>query len=153
MPIGKPGGTDLKILLVEDNRSQRLSNERALVAAGYEVICAENVESAVRRAKEHLPDLLLLDLVLSRVGALELLSRLKHGRRTAKIPVIILSGLSEQKRQKLIEAGAEDYLEKSAILGDDGVSLLPEALQQLMFRLNRKRGAPFARGLAAKSSG
>jgi twitching motility two-component system response regulator PilG len=78
MEQGRPN--IVKILLVEDSRTLRLSNERALLKAGYEVICAEDGESALRCAKEQMPDLILLDLLLPRVSGLEVLTRLKHNR-------------------------------------------------------------------------
>ena len=136
----------MKILLVEDSRTLCVANERALLKAGYEVISAEDGESALQAAKKHLPDLILLDLLLPRVNGVEVLTRLKHGRGTAKIPVIILSGLSERNRQKLIDAGAEDYIEKSTIVSDKGVNRLPQVLSELFARINRKQkaaGQPF----------
>jgi DNA-binding response OmpR family regulator len=134
----------MKILLVEDSRTLRLTNERALVQAGYEVISAEDGESALQRAKEQRPDLILLDLLLPKVSGLEVLTRLKHNRDTAKIPVVALSGLSEKNRQKLIEAGAEDYLEKSSVFTDKGLNRLPQVLEGVICRINRKRGIPFS---------
>jgi DNA-binding response OmpR family regulator len=118
----------VKILLVEDSRTLRLNNERALLKAGYDVICAEDGESALCCAQEQMPDLVLLDLFLPRVSGLEVLTRLKHNRTTAGISVIVVSGLSERNRQKLIDAGAEDYLEKNAIIPDKGLNRLPQAL-------------------------
>ena len=50
----------MKILLVEDSRTLKVSNERALLKAGYEVICAEDGEAALQCAKEQMPDLILL---------------------------------------------------------------------------------------------
>jgi DNA-binding response OmpR family regulator len=140
----------VKILLVEDSRTLRLSNERALLNAGYEVIWAEDGESALRCAKQQMPDLILLDLLLPRVSGLEVLTRLKHARGTAKIPVIVLSGLSERNRQRLIDAGAEDYLEKSAILLEKGPNRLPQLLAELISRINRKRGIPENQELVKK---
>ena len=85
------------------------------------------------------------------MNGLEVLTRLKHGRSTANIPVIALSGLSERNRQKLIEAGAEEYVEKSAILTDKGVNRLPQVLAELISRINRRRGTPSSASLAAAS--
>ena len=141
----------MKILLVEDSRALRLSNEHALRNAGHEVICAEDGEAALECAKQHRPDLILLDLLLPRMNGLEVLTRLKHGRSTGKIPVTALSGLSERNRQKLIDAGAEDYVEKSAILTDKGVNRLPQVLTELIARINRRRGIPCSASLAAAS--
>lgn len=140
----------MKILLVEDSRILKLFNEQALLKAGYEVICAEDGESALRCAKEQMPDLILLDLLLPRVSGLEVLTRLKHNRATAGIPVVALTGLPERNRQKLVDAGAEDYLEKSAIITDKGTSRLPEVLEALIARINRKRGIPFSPVLARR---
>ena len=67
----------VKILLVEDSRTLRLSNERALQKAGYEVTCAEDGESALRCDKEQMPNLILLELLLPGVSGLEVLTRLK----------------------------------------------------------------------------
>jgi DNA-binding response OmpR family regulator len=134
----------VKILLVEDSRALRLSNEHALRNAGHEVLCAEDGESALQCAREKKPDLVLLDLLLPRMNGLEVLTRLKHGRATAKIPVIALSGLSERNRQKLIDAGAEDYVEKSTIIDDKGGNRLPQVLAELICRINLRRGSPFS---------
>ena len=141
----------MKILLVEDSRALRLSNEHALRSAGHEVICAEDGEAALHNARDHKPDLILLDLLLPRMQGVEVLTRLKHERSTAHIPVVILSGLSERNRQKLIDAGAEDYVEKSSILTDKGVNRLPQVLGELISRINRRRGMPCSATLAASS--
>jgi len=133
----------VKILLVEDSKLLRLTNERTLVKAGYDVISAEDGEEALRCAKEHRPDLILLDLLLPKISGLEVLNRLKHNRDTAKIPVVALSGLSEKNRQKLLDAGADDYLEKNSVITDKGDSRLPKILEEVICRINRKRGIAF----------
>lgn len=142
----------MKILLVEDSKLLRLTNERALVKAGYEVICAEDGEQALRCAKEQKPDLILLDLLLPKVSGMEVLARLKHNRDTARIPVVAVSGLSEKNRQKLMEAGAEDYLEKNAVITDKGLNRLPKILEDVICRINRKRGIPFSPILQKKGT-
>jgi DNA-binding response OmpR family regulator len=133
----------VKILLVEDSKLLRLTNERTLTKAGYEVISAEDGEAALRCAKEQKPDLILLDLLLPKVSGLEVLTRLKHNRDTAKIPVVALSGLSDKNRQRLIDAGADDYLEKNSVFTEKGPSRLPKILEEVICRINRKRGIPF----------
>ena len=102
----------MKILLVEDSKLLRITNERTLVKAGYDVISAEDGEEALRCAKEQKPDLILLDLLLPKVSGLEVLTRLKHNRDTAKIPVVALSGLSDKNRQRLLDAGRMNTLKK-----------------------------------------
>ncbi len=129
----------MKILLIEDSGTLRLSNERALLEAGYAVICAEDGESGVRRAKQQMPDLILLDLLPPKVIGFEVSARLKHSRGTARIPAIAVNGHSERSRQRLIEANAEDFLEKSAIMTEKGTNRLPQALGELIRRMNRRR--------------
>jgi DNA-binding response OmpR family regulator len=133
----------VKILLVEDSKLLGLTNERTLVKAGYDVISAEDGEEALRCAKEQKPDLILLDLLLPKVSGLEVLTRLKHNRDTAKIPVVALSGLSDKNRQRLIDAGADGYLEKNSVITEKGLNRLPKILEDIICRINRKRGINF----------
>ena len=130
----------MKILLVEDSETLRLSNERALVEAGHEVACADDCDSALQTARDQTPDLILLDLIAPKGRELEVLTRLKHSRATAKIPVIALSALPEKKCHKLLDAGMEDYVDKRAIVSEGGINCLPQLLERLMHRINRKRG-------------
>ena len=135
---------NVKILLVEDSKTIRRENEGALQKAGYEVICAEDGETALRMAQEQKPDLILLDLILPKLSGPEVLRRLKAERTTTTIPVVVLSSLSEKNRQKLMEAGAEEYLEKGALMPGKGINLLPKELENVICRINRKRGIAFS---------
>ena len=135
---------NVKILLVEDSLPIRRANESALHRAGYEVICAEDGESVLPLAQQHKPDLILLDMILPKLSGPEVLRQLKGTAETADIPVVVLSSLSEKNRQKLIEEGAEDYLEKGELMPSQGVNLLPHALENVICRINRKRGIAFS---------
>src|SRR6266496_299055 len=85
---------NVKILLVEDSKPIQRENEGALTKAGYEVLCAEDGQSAIQMAQEKNPDLILLDMILPKLSGPEVLRRLKSDARTAKIPVVVLSSLS-----------------------------------------------------------
>jgi len=134
----------VKILLVEDSKPMRRENEHALLDAGYEVVCAVDGESAVRFAHDLKPDLILLDMILPKLSGPEVLKRLKSDPGTAGIPVVVLSSLSEKNRQKLMEEGAEEYLEKNEVMASHGVNVLPKMLENIICRINRKRGIPFS---------
>ena len=134
----------MKILLVEDSRAIRLENERVLIEAGYEVICAEDGQRALQLAGERQPDLILLDLLLPKMGGPEVLEYLKSNPGTAQIPVVVLSALYGKNREKLMAAGAEDYLEKNALMAN-GQNLLPKVLEDVICRINRRRGIAFTR--------
>jgi DNA-binding response OmpR family regulator len=135
----------VKILLGEDSRNIRLENERALGHAGYEVICARDGKEAPHCAREQHPDLILLDLLLPKMTGIEVLTHLKGQPATADIPVVVVSGLSDKNRQKLIEAGADDYLEKGTSMPCKGTNLVPQLLVDVICRINRKRGVAFSR--------
>jgi CheY-like chemotaxis protein len=134
----------VKILLVEDSKPIRRENETILQQAGYEVICAEDGESALQMAREQRPDLILLDMILPKVSGPKVLQTLKGDGSTAAIPVVVLSSLSEKNRQKLLDAGAEEYLEKNLVMPSRGMNLLPKALENVICRINRKRGIDFS---------
>lgn len=134
----------MKILLVEDSVAIRLENERVLHRAGYEVVCAKDGESALALAKEQQPDLILLDMILPRMSGPEVLEHLKKDEATVNIPVVVLSSLTEKNRQKLVEAGAEEYVEKNTLTPMPGVNLLPKVLETVMCRINRRRGVAFS---------
>ena len=133
----------MKILLVEDSRALRLENERALIQTGYEVICAADGEAALQLASEQQPDLILLDLLLPKMNGPEVLDYLKSNPKTAQIPVVVLSGMYGKNREKLMAAGAEDFLEKNTLMAN-GQNLLPKVLEDVICRINRKRGIAFA---------
>jgi len=134
----------VRILLVEDSKPLRRENEGALQRAGYEVICAEDGETALEMAQEGHPDLILLDMILPKMTGPEVLRHLKSEAKTKDIPVVVLSSLSEKNRQKLLEEGAEDYLEKGTLMPMRGLNLLPSALENVICRINRKRGIAFS---------
>jgi CheY-like chemotaxis protein len=67
----------MKILLIEDSKFQRIASERALVKAGYDVIQAGDGEAGLRIARENIPDLVLLDMMLPKVSGNDVLRALK----------------------------------------------------------------------------
>jgi CheY-like chemotaxis protein len=75
---------------------------------------------------------------------------LKHSRVTANIPVVAVSGLSEKNRQRLIEAGADDDLEKSSVINEKGLSRIVQVPEGVICRINRKRSLNFSPILETK---
>ena len=78
----------MKVLLVEDSKFLKVATERALSSAGYEVISAGDGELGLRVAREHLPALILLDVMLPKMSGPEVLKALKKEPATAAIPVV-----------------------------------------------------------------
>jgi DNA-binding response OmpR family regulator len=67
----------MKILLIEDSKFQRMASERALLNAGYSVIHAKDGDEGLRAARENIPDLILLDMMLPKLSGLDVLRALK----------------------------------------------------------------------------
>jgi CheY-like chemotaxis protein len=85
----------MNVLIVEDSRFLRVSNERALQHAGYNVITAADGEEGLRLALERKPDLVVLDLMLPKLPGYEVLRELRKHRETAKILVMVVSSLPQ----------------------------------------------------------
>lgn len=103
------------ILLVEDSRSMRLVSERALARAGYSVTTARDGEEALRLAFERLPDLILLDMLLPKLGGLQVMQALKKHSLTAEIPIVIISSLPQTNEARLKKEGAVAYFDKTGL--------------------------------------
>ena len=82
------------VLVAEDDPSVRLAIEFVLKYEGFEVVFAEDGVKAVEVAKNELPDVILLDHIMPRMGGKEVLSALKCHAPTSEIPVFVLSGMS-----------------------------------------------------------
>jgi|SRR5580765_2081898 len=107
------------ILLVEDSKVQKLAGETLLLTAGYLVLLACDGEEALELARESVPDLVLLDLLLPGIGGEEVLYSLKRDARTEQIPVIVVSHLPPANFANLKAAGAAEYFHKSRFLQDE----------------------------------
>jgi class 3 adenylate cyclase len=102
-----------RILIVDDNPSNRDLLNRQLVRAGHTVVEAEGGHAALEKLAEGKFDLILLDLLMPEISGYELLYRLKENSDTRDIPVIMMSALDDlDSTIRCIEAGAVDYLAK-----------------------------------------
>jgi len=103
----------------------RVAVQRALTRAGYTVHTTDHGEAGLCAARETLPDLIVLDLVLPTISGLEVLKELKGDAITKNIPVIVLAALSEPTKEELLNAGAAACVEKSdKLLDNDSVALI-----------------------------
>jgi PAS domain S-box-containing protein len=119
-----------EILVIEGSKFMRIAVQRALTGAGYTVQIANHGEAGLRAARETLPDLILLDLVLPTISGLDVLKALKRGAITKNIPVIVLAALSEPTQEELLNEGATACLEKSdKLLENDSVALIHTVTQ------------------------
>ena len=99
-----------KILLVEDNETNRKMLSRRLVKRGYEVILAVDGESSLTMAESEAPDLILMDMSLPILDGWEATRRLKAAPATRQIPVIALTAHAmSSDRDKALAVGCNDY--------------------------------------------
>jgi two-component system alkaline phosphatase synthesis response regulator PhoP len=104
---------DELILVVEDEADIQELLEYTLGKDGYRVDVTDRGEEALELAQEHLPALVVLDLMLPGLDGLEVCRRLKRVEQTRGIPVIILTAKGEEEDVVAgFEAGADDYVTK-----------------------------------------
>jgi len=102
-----------KVLLVEDNPQNRYLVTFLLEKNGYEVISAEDGETAVEMAMQQVPDLILMDVQLPLLDGYEATRRIKADERTKHIPLVALTAHSMKgDRGKALAAGCDEYITK-----------------------------------------
>ncbi len=102
-----------KILVIEDEPDLQQVLEYNLRQAGHDVLLAGRGEDGLRLAREQLPDLVLLDLMLPDISGTEVCKSLRDGAATRKLPVIMLTARGEEiDRVVGFELGADDYVVK-----------------------------------------
>lgn len=102
-----------KILVIEDWAETRNLFLQCLEAKGFYAIGAENGRLGIQLAQEHLPDLILCDIVMPQLDGYGVLTTLRHGPVTATIPFIFVTAkVTRTDIRKGMELGANDYLTK-----------------------------------------
>jgi len=101
------------VLVVDDNRLNRLKLARGLEQQGYAVNTAENGREALEMLRSTSFELLLLDIMMPEVDGFQVLEEMKSDPGLRDIPVIVISALEEMDSVvKCIEMGAEDHMPK-----------------------------------------
>jgi len=132
-----------KILVVDDEADSRRVLKTALEGRDFMVLLASRAEEALEAAARERPDLVLSDVVMPYMSGLTLCRRLKADKRTASLPVVLMSGMrrGDVEQSEGLEHGADDY-----ILKPFSSRLLLARLQALLRRRARE-GAPEAETL------
>jgi len=100
------------ILLVDDN-SSNLAVLFHILRDDYNILTVLNGTSALEKANSYMPDLILLDIIMPDMSGFEVLTELKKSDNTKQIPVIFITGLSdEEDERKGLAIGAVDYIRK-----------------------------------------
>jgi len=103
-----------KILLIEDEELIIRLLSKKLAAIGYDVSLAMDGREGLEKIKQIVPDLVLLDIVMPRMGGFEVMAEMKKDEKIAGIPVIIISNSGQPlELERAKDLGAVDWLVKT----------------------------------------
>ncbi len=124
-----------KILIVEDNKDNRLLLNQILKYHGYDVIEAVNGEEGVDMAKAHMPDLILMDIQLPVMDGLTAIRMLKNDPDTRHIKIIAITSFAMKgDRENILDTGADNYIAKPI-----NTKLLSEAVKATLGGVKEER--------------
>ncbi len=101
------------ILLVEDDKNQRLLYEQELRFEGYEILAAIDGKDALEKVEEQLPDIVVMDINMPRMDGIESMGRIIN--KNKQIPIIINTAYSDYK-DNFMSWAADAYIVKSSDL-------------------------------------
>ena len=111
--------SDKVVLVVEDNAANMKFFHALLDAHGYIVLQATNGMEGLRMAREHRPDLILMDLQLPDISGLEVTRQLKEDDALKAIPVIAVTAFAMVgDEEKCLENGCDGYISKPISITD-----------------------------------
>jgi len=102
-----------RILVVDDSPSQLFGMQKIIEKMGHEVLSATNGEEGVRTAKEQIPDMILMDVVMPELNGFQATRKISRDERTSHIPIIMVTTKNLQTDKVWgMRQGAKDYLVK-----------------------------------------
>ena len=125
-----------KLLIIEDDRSLANVVEYNFANSGYEVFCARDGQDGINQARNRLPDIILLDLMIPVIDGIEVCRQLRAESTTRETPIIMVTAKSEEVDQLIgFSVGADDYVIKPF-----SVRVLMEKVKTLLRRHARSQG-------------
>lgn len=123
-------GNNKKILVVDDEQDIVETLKFMLEAQGYDCYCAYDGETGLNMAKEIIPDLMILDVMMPKINGYKISRLLKYDNKYKDIPIIMVTARS-QEDDKLIgqETGVNEYITKPFEL-DDVIAKVKEYLEK-----------------------
>ena len=107
-----------KVLIVEDNELNMKLFHDLLEAQGYETLQTREGLQALSLAREHRPDLILMDIQLPEISGLEVTKWLKEDEELASIPVVAVTAFAMKgDEERIRQGGCEAYISKPISIG------------------------------------
>ena len=101
------------LVLIIDDETANIIALTNILSSEYDVFAAKNGVDAISLAEEHMPDVILLDVIMPEMDGYEVISTLKTLEKTKDIPVIFITGLDNiEAERKGLALGAADYIPK-----------------------------------------
>jgi two-component system, cell cycle response regulator DivK len=101
------------VLIVEDNEKNMKLARDVLQAKGYKTLEATSGEDGVKLAKQHVPDLVLMDIQLPGINGIEAFKQIRADAKTARVPVVALTAsVTPTDRSAINAAGFDAFVSK-----------------------------------------
>ncbi len=118
-----------KILIADDDPFLTQIYSTRLTKDGHQVVACSDGQTALQKAIETKPDLIVLDIMLPQLNGLDVLSSIRENKQLAKIPVIMLSNLTHAEEQEEAKRrGATEFLAKVQMSPSQVVAALQKYL-------------------------
>jgi DNA-binding response OmpR family regulator len=102
---------EITLLVIDDDSLMQKVVEASLMKDNYKIYFASDGETGIQLAKEYLPDLILLDVVMPGIDGFEVCARIRNDERLLYIPIIMITALDDRDSKiQGLEAGADDYI-------------------------------------------
>lgn len=119
-----------KILLIEDDPDQIFLYSTQFKLENLELLVAQTGKEGLEKIKKEIPDLILLDILLSDINGIEILKKIKEDSTTKKIPVILLTNLIKKELiDKGKKYGALDFWLKTEIMPKEIIKRVKKILK------------------------
>ncbi len=144
-----PMNTPARILVADDNETNRDILQARLEANGYEVLHAGDGEAALAVTRDQRPDLILLDVMMPKLDGIEVCKRIKADAALPFTPIILVTAKAESGDVvEGLDAGADEYLTKPI----DQKALVARVKALLRIKERHDAGAPKAKPAAANGT-
>lgn len=119
----------IKVLLIEDDSFLLSMYTTKFEIENFFVVAADDGEKGLRQAREHHPDIILLDILMPKMNGFEVLGELKKDASTRDIPVILLTNLNQKEEiEKGLAMGARDFLIKAHLMPSEVVDKIKKII-------------------------